>query len=161
MPAVAVSVAEAATAMIADATLSQTIEPVFSYADWELALDKECGLLVDVIIATTEQKDELITRGKRKFVTPLTIAVRKKFGNESRNDDTGRIDTAAVNPLVLLVEEISGLFMPERLEDFSAGKWDQQAGGTKIIANPHWTHLFHNGQFTGLVKVYFSTIVAI
>ncbi len=158
--AVAVSVANAVVDMIADASLSQEVTPVFSWADWELELGTDCGLLVDVIVATTEQKDELIARGKRKLTIPILIAVRKKLGTDARNDDTGRIDPDKVNPLVLLVQEISGLFMPERLDGFTAAVWDQQAGGTKVLANPHWDHLHKLGQFTGIVKIFFRVDVA-
>lgn len=158
--AVAVSVANAVVDMITGASLSQEVSPVFSWADWELELGAECGLLVDVIVATTEQKDELVARAKRKLTIPILIAVRKKLGTDARNDDTGRIDPEKVNPLVLLVQEISGLFMPAVLDGYDDAVWDQQAGGTKVLANPHWDHLHKLGQFTGIVKIYFRVDVA-
>jgi hypothetical protein len=164
MPAVAVSVADAVVKQIESATLSQQVTPRRSYADWELDLSKSDllehreadKLHVDVVAQMTEQRVELAARGGRlKYIIPVDIGVRRKFGADKQNDDTGRIDIAEVDALMLLVQELYELFMPQRLTEFPFAVWDGENGGTRILAAPVRDHLRKMRQFTGLIRVVF------
>lgn len=151
--AVSVSVAKGVLAMLAAATLSKTISPERSYADWEMLLElaEEDGLRVDVVAVTTEQKTDLSSRGSSQFLIPIDIAVRRKFGVDRQDDDTGRIEIAEIDALCLLVQEIHELFTPLRLVDFTAGVWQEN----RILVCPIKEHLRLNRQFTGIVRVTF------
>jgi hypothetical protein len=151
--AISVAVAKEVTAMLAAADLSQDFEPERSYADWQLELKSAGTLRVDVVAVTTKQEVELAARGGAKFYTiPVDIAVRQKFGQAAQDEDTGRIEIATVDELVYLVQEIHELFLPNRLENFQAGVWQE----TKLIANPLHHHLQKLRQFTGIVRVTFK-----
>ena len=96
--AVVVDVADAVKAMLVAATLSQTIAPERSYADWELSLEDSDVLHVDVVPVTTGQQVDLNTRGTRRYTVPIDIAIRKRFSTTKQNDDTGRISNEQLAP---------------------------------------------------------------
>lgn len=151
MAAIPVSVAEAVVAMLAAASLTPTFTPERSYADWELKLEEAGSLLVDVVAVSTEQKASLETRGSNHHLIPIDIAVRKKFAASDQDEDTGRITIATVDELVLLVQTIFELFMPQRLTDFPAAVWQD----TRILVNPDRMQLREWKQFCGIVRVTF------
>lgn len=154
--AASVSIADAIQLMLAAATLSKVIEPERSYADWDLELKEYDTLRVDVVAVTTEQQSDLAAKGVIRFTVPVDIAVRYRFGADKQDDDTGRIDVAKVDELVLLVQEIHSLFTPNRLTDFQAGAWVS----TRIVVNPSNKHLREMRQFLGIVRVTFQTYAA-
>ncbi len=149
--AVAVELAKAVTAQLAAATLSQKFAPERSYAEWDVDLKDEDQLHVDVVAVTTEQTADLSSHSTLKYVVPVDIGVRKKFGPDKQNDDTGRIQIESIDELVLLVQEIHELFTPKRLTQFEAGVWQE----TKIVVCPATKHLREMRQFTGIVRVTF------
>lgn len=149
--AIPVDVAEAVTTMLTTALASQEIVPERSYADWELELTDSNVLHVDVVAVTTEMKTELAARGSLRYLIPIDIGVRQRFGTDKQNDDTGRIPNSELDPLVLLTQQIFELFMPERLTDFEAGVWIS----TNILAMPIKAHLHQHRQFTAVVRIVF------
>ncbi len=167
--AVAVSVAKAVVAQIvaARSTLSKEFTLERSYADWEkpldtmedLALRESDKLRVDVVGHMTEQTAALSSRTSVQIITPIDIAVREKFGPDKQDDDTGRIELARVDELMLLTQELYLMFMPQRLTSFPGAVWDAANGGTKILAAPVKAHLRDLRQFTGLIRVVFRADV--
>ena len=124
-----------------------------------MALRDEDKLRVDVVGHMTEQTAELAARGgKVGLVNPVDIAVRKKFGPDKQCDDTGDVAIAAIDELILLVQQLYLMFMPIRLTDFPHSVWDGENGGTKILVAPDRRHLRDLRQFTGLIRVYFKTV---
>lgn len=162
--AVAVSVANAVTAMLADASLSQTFTPERSYADWAQPLEKEQvsdtdRLYVDVVPQATGMQAELDDRGSNQYTTFIDIAIRRRFGPDKQSNTDGRVLVAQVDALMLLVQEVYELFMPKRLEDFEDAVWDPDQG-TRILVAPLKKHLYEYKQFTGIVRIGFIANVA-
>ncbi len=165
--AVAVSVAKTVTGMIAAASsagsLSQRFTPERSYADWDLQLElmdllvlTGCDkLYVDVVTHTVQQSAKLSSRGTIQYVVPIDIAVRRKFGADKQNDDSGRIAIEEIDGLVLLVQELHLMFTKQRLAETNLAIWDAENGGTNILVNPDQKHLRENRQFTGLIRIFF------
>lgn len=147
---VVVAVAKAVVLQLQAGSYSQAIAPERSYADWDLALEDSNTLHVDVAAVISEQKVDLDTRGgKLQYTVPVDICVRQRFGNDSQDDDTGRIDLVELDGLMLLTQEIFETFIPQRLTTFDEGVWQE----TKIIASPVIKNLRELHQFTGIVRV--------
>lgn len=161
--AVVVAVAKAVTAQIAAATLSQKFTPERSYADWDfkleamdlLALQDADKLHVDVVGHTMQQASELATRGSLRYTVPIDIAVRRKFGQDKQNDDTGRIAIEEIDALMLLTQELFVMFTKVRLADFQYAIWDNDKGGTNIVVAPDVKHLRELRQFTAIIRIFF------
>ena len=152
--AIAVTIVEAVRQRLADAvpTLSQQFEPVRNYSDWDYELKDDQKLRVDVVLASNEQLATPATRSSINYTVPVNICLRKKLGTDKRDDDTGELDVAAIDSLMLLVQEIHELFTLERLADFTCGAWQ----ATKILAAPIPQHLREmGGQFTAIIQVTF------
>lgn len=150
--AVDVAVAKAVTAYLAAAELSQEFTPERSYADWHLELKDSDTLHVDVVIVSTKIKTELAARStKIVYRVPVDIAVRKRFGRDVEDEDTGRIPVEEVDALKLLVQEIHEALTQQRLADFPAGVWQN----TEIVVNPAHALLLKMRQFVGIVRVTF------
>jgi len=155
----AVSVAKAVTQELASATLSKPFVPERSYADWSQPLEREQvsdtdRLYVDIVPQATGMQVALDTRGTNEHRVVIDIAVRQRFGQEKQDNDTGRIVIDEVDALMLLVQEIYELFMPQRLTDFEDAVWDPDQG-TRILVAPLKRHLYELKQFTGIVRLTF------
>lgn len=158
------AVADRIQAAVDASALSQEFSPRRNYGDWDIDLAKmdlpgdaeENKLYVDVVTHTTEQQLSIRTRDKVAFIVPVDIGVRRKFGHDKREEDTGRVRVEEVDKLVNLVGELALLFIQQRLSDFPAAVWDTEAGGTQIPVNPNKEHLRELFQFTGVVRVYFK-----
>lgn len=171
MDAVQVAVAKAVVARLAAAQLSQRFTVERSYADWDMKLEamdllvlRECDKLrVDAVAHTTQQAAKLSARGKIQYTVPIDIAIRRKFGADKQNEDTGRIEIEEIDGLVLLVQQIHLLFTKERLalDGFNFAVWDEEGGGTNIVVNPDQKHLREHRQFTGIVRVFFRADIAL
>jgi hypothetical protein len=173
MGAVAVETAKGVLALIASSVASeeysQRFTPERSYADWDLELkeiDKaelrdEDKLHVDVLTLTTGQGVNLAARGKYIMPATIDIAVRRKFGRDKLNDDTGRILVDEVDALVLLVEEIAQSLTPQRLNDANLSIWDASDQATQILVNPISEHLRGMRQFTGIIRAKFRCYLPI
>lgn len=151
--AVVVAIAKAVTTELATATLSRAIEPLRSYADWAKPLDDElpeCGpLLVDVVPVSTKQESELQNSSELRYLVPIDIAVRQRFGTELIDKDTKRIAITEIDALMLLVQEIHELFTPKELTDLPDATWKRSS----VLVSPHVRHLRESRQFTGVVRV--------
>jgi len=167
--AISVGIAKAVTSLIDAATLSQDFTPERSYAEWELDLSKQAKdsgwelsdadkLHVDVVAHTTQQDSELSGRGFLRYSVPVQIAIRKKFGQEAQDDDTGRIAIAKIDELIKLTEEIHVLLTEADLDDQYNSKWND---APKIIAAPVKAHLRQISQFTGIIEGTFDSHVSV
>lgn len=167
--AVSVATAKAVVERIQAATLSQQFTLERSYAEWDLELTKldllelreSDKLRIDVVAHTTEQETALQTRGGVRYKIPVDIAIRKKFGPDKQNDDTGRIEVEEVDALILLLQEVHLLFVKQRLGDTNLSVWDGENGGTQILAAPIREHLRTLRQFTGLIRIVFRADVTL
>jgi hypothetical protein len=154
--AVDVSVAKAVVSQLAAATLSRTITPVRSWADWvqPLELDDksiEDQLYVDVVPVATALETETSSRATLAYTCPVDIAVRRRFSTKFQDRDTLRINVREVDALMYLVQEIHEEFTLARMQDFEAGAWME----TKRLVAPLKSHLRDMRQFTGIVRVTF------
>lgn len=154
MTAICVSIAEACKDMLNAASLSQKFCAERSYSDWDLELTGEEAekLHVDVCASVAEQTATHDTRGSQTFNVPVDIAVRYKFRQSQRGEDTGRIRVKEVDDLVLLVEEIFSVFVAERLTDFDEAVWVR----TEIRTTCDRLRLKTSAQFLGVVRVTFN-----
>jgi len=158
---VAVADAVVAHLVAASSSLAQPIAPVRSYADWEKPLEterlEECDrLMVDVVAVepAPDFKVDIASRNSLRYLIPVDIALRERFGSAQQNDDTGRIELARVDALVLLTQQIWESFSLERLATLEGAVWDSEHP-PKIAANPLRAHLREFRQFTGIVRVTF------
>jgi hypothetical protein len=154
---VPVDTAEALTAMLAGAAMSQVFECERSYADWELALDDtdEGKLRIDVAVVTTKQVVEQNARGnpldpKLVWTIPIDIAIRKKFLREHQDDATGRVAVEEVDVLMEVVQELVLFLWQKRLDGHPAAIWSEPP---TIAAAPVTKHLRENRQFTAVIRL--------
>ncbi len=155
--AIAVSVANAVVSYLAAAGTTTSIDPERSYADWELALEDAETLHVDVALVTSELGIGLSARGMERFVVPVDVAIRKRFGTDKQDDDTGRIDLANIDELMLLTQEVFEAFLPHRLTTFTDAVWES----TKVLVAADRDMLRTARQFTSVIRVTFVVNKAI
>jgi hypothetical protein len=169
--AVAVAIAEAVKGRIQTATELNHRDFTLrrSWLEWDLELkglddsnlaDNE-RLHVDVVAHSTEQETEHVARGVVKYTVPVDIAVRRKYGQDQMDLDTGRIKVEEIDADVLFTQKLHLLFLPIRMGDFPFSVWDSDKGGTKLLANPHRDLLREVGLFAGIVRVYLRADVVI
>lgn len=176
MAAIATQIAEQVKSRIDSARMGELTTNVFelqrSYAEWDLELTnmdrvelrEEEKLFVDVVAHTTEQEIEVAARGgKARFTVPIDIAIRRKFGTDKQDQETGRIKVDVIDGLVLLTQEIYLLFLQQRLsaQSFPYSVWDGEKGGVRIVACPITEHLRNLRQFTSIVRVFLRADVSI
>lgn len=169
--AVQVAVANAVVAKIQDSELEHDFVPERSYADWDLKLEgmdllelRDIDKLrVDVVAHTTQQQSGVSARGKARFIVPVDIAVRRKFGKDKQKEDSGRIKVEEIDALVLLVQTLCVMFTQAVLEidGYDGAVWDSENGGTQVLANPDQKQLREKRQFTGLVRLFFRVDVTL
>lgn len=164
-PAVLVQVADAVTALLNTAgVFSQKFTAKRSYPTWKLPLVKLSDLRVDVV-PESHPVSELETRGTVDYVCRSIVVVRRKFGQDARQEETdeGRpVANEPVDALVLLVEQIHEYFcsqLERRLENDYA--IDATWHATKIIQTYDRDHLMNNAQFTGAIQVDYRVSKAI
>lgn len=151
-----VKVADAAVAQIAAARdagelVSVQLDPVRSWAHIDDEV-KECdGLLVDVVGVRYESSD-LMSQTRIGYQPTIEIYVRMKFGQKHR-DQNGRLKTASVDPLVLLVEQLGELFVVrKRPPTMTEATWLQ----TRILSAFSKKHLRERQMFFGALAVTFN-----
>lgn len=169
--AISVKVAEAVKARIiagADSLTERDYTVRRSYLEWDLDLkglenaelsDSE-KLLIDVVAHETDLTTELAARGSFKFVVPVDIAIRRKFGEGEVDKSTGRIKLEEIDRYVLLVQEMAVMFSKYKLTNFEFTVWDNTSDGMRILANPLRDHLREMRQFTGIVRVWLRADVS-
>lgn len=150
--ALAIQVADEVVTELLAASLSQSVTPVRSYADWTLELKNAASLRVDVVPVANEVKIEADCRDGVEYDIAIDIAVRKKFSQDDRDEDTGDIQNSSVDPLTFYVEEIAENFVLNRFADLEVATWQ----GTKIEALFIPQHLRELSQFTGIVRLSFQ-----
>lgn len=171
MDAVQVAVAKAVTAKIEASNLNPDITLERSYADWDLKLDitdlpemRDIDKLrIDVVAHTSEQKQDASARGKAKFIVPISIAIRRKFGQDKLQEGTGRIQIGEIDALVLLVQQcfLMFTFASLDLDDYDGAVWDKESGGTSIITVSDPKPLRQLHQFLSIIRVYFRVDVSL
>lgn len=150
--AVPVAVHKAAHAFLAAATLSQAIDPQRNYADWKLELKELNVLRVDVVLVSTAWQSELTARGaKLAYTVPIDIAVRYRFGQADKDDDSGELSVTKIDELMGLTAEIHELFTEQRLTNFQAGVWQE----SRVLVAPLISALRERSQFTGINRITF------
>lgn len=159
--AIPVQVAESVVRMI-ETGRTRTVEPLSqefeierSYAEWELALEDNEHIRIDVAVVSTRIEIELGARGGLLLYTvPVDVAIRKKFQPQDQCDVTGRVLASSVDPLVLLTQEVFTLFTTLR---FSSNEqrivWKEDP---KLLACPIHKHLRELRQFTSLMRLVFQ-----
>ena len=162
---IAAAVAQAVVDKIQASALEHDFTPERSYADWELKLENMDlldlrdidKLHVDVVAHTTQQQQDVSARGMARFIQPVDIAVRRKFGQDKQKEDTGRIKIEEIDALVLLVQQLCLMFTQVLLDvtDYPGAVWDSENGGTSILYNPDQKTLREKRQFTGLIRIFF------
>lgn len=171
MDSVRAAVAKAVVAKIEDSELNQDITLERSYADWDAKL--ELGdlpemrdidkLRFDVVASPGEQKQDASSRGKAKFIVPISIAIRRKFGADKLEQGTGRIKIEEIDALDLLVQKCCLMFTFASLDlaDYDGAVWDKESGGTSLLtlADPKPLRELH--QFTSIIRVYFRVDVSL
>jgi hypothetical protein len=151
-----VTIAEAVTSTINDATLTEAselvrygIEAEDSFADWDDLLEDLGVLHIDVVPASDETM--LAARGNTAHQVAVDVAVRKRFDACDQDPDTGRIKREKIKELVDLLEEIAEIFTGKRMADYENGRWQ----ATMITAPYSRRHLRENRQYHGVARLTF------
>lgn len=152
MAAVDIDIADAVTTALNAATLSKSFTAIRSYAEWEEALEDLDALHVDVVPLQTGPAFELDDRGSAEYTCEIDVGVRYRFGSESQESATGRVDVDEIDALKQLVQEIAEYFTPDRFDDATAGLWQ----ATEIKLGWSRKHLRQMRQFFGFVRLTFT-----
>ena len=156
MAAVLVDVADAITTALNGGSFSESFTAVRSYAEWDEALTDVDTLRVDVVPVNYTERSQLVSRNAYEYQVETDIGVRKRFAVADQDATTGRIDTAEIDALVLLVEEINEFFIHDALGS-TGTVWD----AVEIRAAYVREHLRNMRQFTGIVRVTHTKDVAV
>ena len=140
MSAITIEIADAVVAALNAARLSQSFTAVRHYLP-EFDLKEMETLHVSVVPAELDEETSDRTRDKAEY--KIHVAVQKRVAKQ----DPPGIDTAAVDALMQLVEEIDDLFRHKRLTGYEQASWAKTEN--KPIFDPK--HLKEHGQFTSLL----------
>jgi hypothetical protein len=170
-PAIVVAVAKAVAQRIdaeqRNRKFSQQFATERSYANWErelkdiddLQLDECDKTFVDVVGHMTTQDFSLAARGMGRYRVPVDIALRRKFGSDKQDGDTGRIAIEEIDNLMLLFQELHLFHAKHRLVEFPYAVWDEEDGGTQILVAPDRRLLREIRQFTAIMRITFRADV--
>jgi hypothetical protein len=140
MPSTTIQIADAVTAALNAATLSQSFTAVRHYLP-EFDLKEMETLHVSVVPAELDEETADRTRDRAEY--KIHVAVQKRVAKQ----DPPGIDTAAIDALMQLVEEIDDLFRHKRLAGYEQAHWAKTEN--KPIYDQK--HLKEHGQFTSLL----------
>ena len=140
MTAVVVEIADAVVAALNGAHLSQAVSAERYYLP-EFDLPEMDQLHVSVVPA--ELDEEIADRTRDRAEYKIHVAVQKRV---TKQDPSG-LDTAAIDGLMRLVEEIDDLFRHKPLLGYPEAHWTKTEN--KPIYDPK--HLKEHGQFTSLL----------
>jgi hypothetical protein len=135
-----IQIAEAVVETLNGATLSQPITAARYYLP-EFDLKEMDELHVSVVPA--EMDEEIADRTRDRAEYKIHVAVQKRV---TKQDPSG-LDTAAIDGLMRLVEEIDDLFRHKPLLGYPEAHWTKTEN--KPIYDPK--HLREHGQFTSLL----------
>ena len=142
-----IQIADAVVAVLNGATLSQPIQAARHYLP-EFDLKEMDELHVSVVPA--ELDEEIADRARDRAEYKIHVAVQKRV---SKQEPPG-LDTAAIDGLMQLVEEIDDLFRHKPLAGYPEAHWTKT--GNKPIYDPK--HLQEHGQFTSLLALTFRVM---
>ena len=140
MPSATIQIADAVPAALNAATLSQSFTAVRHYLP-EFDLKEMETLHVSVVPAELDEETADRTRDRAEY--KIHVAVQKRVAKQ----DPPGLDTAAIDALMQLVEEIDDLFRHKRLAGYEQAHWAKTEN--KPIYDPK--HLKEHGQFTSLL----------
>lgn len=156
------SVLEQVATAIADelddaTTLSQSLSPVLSGADFDTLLQDVGELRVDVCPVSC--KATLQARGRLKYVAIVDVLIRRKFAAADRESD-GSVKFAELAEMLELVEEVGEYFAPcqpnqsgRQLSTLTNAAWEPTS---EIKANYSRKMLREAGQFSGWITLAYS-----
>lgn len=104
-----------------------TVARTYSDADELLEQASSDDTLIDVVVPSFFDSEELLTRDKIVRTVTIEIVIRRKLGPDDETDATGRLDPAAVDQLVELAERLSLAATYDRLDDFPSAAWTRSA----------------------------------
>ena len=142
-----IQIADAMVAVLNDATLSQPVTAVRHYLP-EFDLKEMDELHVSVVPA--ELDEEIADRSRDRAEYKIHVAVQKRV---SKQEPPG-LDTAAIDGLMRLVEEIDDLFRHKPLAGYENAHWVKTEN--KPIYDPK--HLKEHGQFTSLLAFTYQVV---
>jgi len=149
MTALLVQLADAITEEINSDDWGLDFEAKRSYADWDLKLDADVGLLVDVVPAR-RKKLPIENRSLRDHELTVHVGIRRKFAPQSQDTFTGRIETAEVDALIALAEDIESHFdYQERL----AGMPASALVSANLLGDYDRELLYENRQFVSVIEL--------
>ena len=140
MQSTTIQIADAVTAVLNSATLSQPFTAVRHYLP-EFDLKEMDTLHVSVVPA--ELDEEIADRTRDKAEYKIHVAVQKRVAKQ----EPPGLDTAAIDGLMRLVEEIDDLLRHKPLAGFEQAHWVKTEN--KPIYDPN--HLKEHSQFTSLL----------
>jgi ribosomal protein L31E len=143
-PSMIVQIADAVTAALSAATLSQPFSAVRYYLP-EFDLKEMKDLHISVVPA--ELDEEIADRGRDRAEYKIHVAVQKRVAKP----DSSGLDNAAIDVLMQLVQEIDDLFRHKPLSGFEQALWAKTEN--KPIYDPK--HLQEHQQFTSLLAFTF------
>jgi hypothetical protein len=138
--ATSIQIADAVVTVLNGATLSQPVTAARYYLP-EFDLKEMDELHVSVVPA--EMDEEIADRTRDRAEYKIHIAVQKRVAKQ----DPPGLDTAAIDGLMRLVEEIDNQFRHKPLAGFEQAHWTKTEN--KPIYDPK--HLKEHGQFTSLL----------
>lgn len=144
MDSTIIQIADAVVAVLNGATLSQPFTAVRHYLP-EFDLKEMADLHVSVVAA--ELDEEMADRSRDRAEYKIHVAVQKRVAKQ----DPPGLDTAAIDGLMRLVEEIDDLFRHKPLMGYEKAHWTKTEN--KPIYDPK--HLKEHGQFTSLLAFTF------
>jgi len=162
MSAVPIQLADAIAEVINTAAADDQFAPLDfvarrSYADWDEEYTDLKDMAVDVVFsASGAGVIELDSASSLGSELTIDVAVRKRFAPSDRDDRTGRLKNASVDPLVSLLEQIHELFSGDRANDIDLGggitaNWSE--GNVVSWVNQR---MLREGLFEGVVRMRFN-----
>ena len=146
-PSTIIRIADAVVAALNGATLSQPLTAVRHYLpEFDL---KEMGEL-HVSVVPAELDEEIADRARDRAEYKIHIAIQKRVAKQ----DPPGLDTAAIDELMRLVEEIDDLMRHKPLTGYPDAHWTKSEN--KPIYDPK--HLQEHGQFTSLLALTFRVM---
>ncbi len=140
MPSTTIQIADAVAAALNAASLSQPFTAVRHYLP-EFDLKEMDTLHVSVVPAELDEETADRTRDRAEY--KIHVAIQKRVAKQ----DPPGLDTAAIDALMQLVEEIDDLLRHKRLAGYEQAHWAKTEN--KPIYDPK--HLKEHGQFTSLL----------
>ena len=140
MPSTTIQIADAVVAVLNAATLSQPFTAVRHYLP-EFDLKQMDTLHVSVVPA--ELDEEIADRTRDRAEYKIHVAVQKRVAKQ----EPPGLDTAAIDGLMQLIEEIDDVLRHKPLSGYELAHWTKTEN--KPIYDPK--HLKEHGQFTSLL----------